>query len=376
MGRHLNAANPPHILFYISGHGFGHARRTAQVIASLLTHYPAIRISARTSAPASIFTAVGLPGDRIASSSIDTGVVEDNALTIDPQRTLERIAALLAMREQTIAAELAAVGDAGVTLIATDIPFLAGDVAHALGVPCVAMGNFTWDWIYAPYFAEHPHGGEMRESIRRSYALMTAVLRQGFAHPMDQFPRVVDVPLVVTRSRLEPADALRRLGLDSRDARPRVLLGMRGGTSLAALVAGVLGSPHFLFVTVQPLPPDSPPNVRQVSLDGLDFADLLSVCDVIISKLGYGIVADSIAADTRLVWPRRTGFREDPLFEAEAPAYLRMREISREDYAAGRWEESLRAVMASPAPRVQPRMDGAEVCADFLRVLSSQLPLI
>ena len=33
-----------------------------------------------------------------------------------------------------------------------DIPFLAGDIAAAAGIPIIAITNFTWDWIYEPYF--------------------------------------------------------------------------------------------------------------------------------------------------------------------------------------------------------------------------------
>jgi hypothetical protein len=307
-----------------------------------------------------------LPESCISPCSIDAGVVERDVLTIDAPQTIERLRTLLQSRDRRIADEVAAAGPMGVDLIAADIPFLAGDIAERLGVPCVAMGNFTWDWIGEP-FLTGVHGGDaLLASLTASYAKMSAVLRQPFSHPMPQFKRVIDVPMVVHRSRRERTDILRHLGLDPHDPRRRVLLGMRGGTSPAAIDAGVRSSPEFLFTALQSVPPRAPENLRGISREGLDFSDLLAVHDIVISKLGYGMVCDGIANRTRILWPRREGFREDTFLEADAPRYLRMREIPRNDYAAGRWEASLHAILDQAESLDVPRTDGAEVCAALL----------
>src|SRR5438874_914229 len=136
---------PPRILFYVSGHGFGHARRVAQVIRALAERAPDVEAHVRTAAPRHIFEPAVLAG--FAPSDLDAGMVEDGPLRIDAQGTLRRLEDLLGRREHILADELAAVRAIGPRLIVADVPFLAGDVAAAAGVPCLAVSNFTWDWI-------------------------------------------------------------------------------------------------------------------------------------------------------------------------------------------------------------------------------------
>ena len=70
----------------------------------------------------------------------------------------------------------------------------------------------------------------------------------------------------------------------------------------------------------------------------LSFADLLAASDVVISKLGYGMVAACVANGTSLLFPTRSGFREDIALRQGAQRYLRSYEISAERFtpATGR----------------------------------------
>ena len=87
---------------------------------------------------------------------------------------------------------------------------------------------------------------------------------------------------------------------------------------------------------------------------------------MVVSKLGYGMIADCIAAGTRLAWPRREGFREDEVTEREAPRYLRMAEVPREEFRAGEWTPALNRTMALPPPTEQMPLDGAAACARII----------
>jgi hypothetical protein len=184
---------------------------------------------------------------------------------------------------------------------------------------------------------------------------------------------VVPVPLVARRATLEPADVMRRLGLDGGDDRPRVLVGMRGGVASDALERAARGAPNFLFLRLDrgDANPPAATNICPVRLEaGIDFSDLLAVSDVVVSKLGYGMIADCIAAGTRLVWPPRAGFREDEVTKAEAPRFLRMTELPAESFRGGQWLRALERVMALPEPPERMQTDGAAACA---RVIAGTL---
>jgi predicted glycosyltransferase len=164
---------------------------------------------------------------------------------------------------------------------------------------------------------------------------------------------------------LPEAVILSRCGFEPGDRRPRILIGMRGGTSAEAIVRGCRSMPEAVFTTLQAPPDGAPANLRPVSQDGLDFADLLAVHHAVISKFGYGVVCDAAAAGTRLLWPPRHGFREEEIFEVEAPRFLPTQRIERDDYAEGRWGESLRRLLALPRPATPP-LDGEEATVRHL----------
>jgi len=257
-------------------------------------------------------------------------------------------------------------------LMVTDVPFMAGDVAEAAGVPCVAVSNFTWDWIYEPLFSSDArYAGRyarLLPAIRGGYAKMQTALRLPFGGLSDALTRVIQVPLVAARSSLDRATVLSRSRLDPADPRPRVLIGMRGGLPESTVVAAAAEAGEFLFIVPEATaPPGRPPNLQAVPTGpGLDFTDLVSVADVVVSKLGYGTVAECIANGTRMLWPRRWGFREDDVMIEQAPRYLPAQEISREEFSAGRWVGPLCELMKLPPAREPMRVDGAEVCAEFL----------
>ena len=355
------------ILYYVSGHGYGHARRAAEVIRALRQNVPDVNVYVRTNAPADMVR--GLVAGPVAPSGIDAPVVERDPLAIDWNATLAGAADLLRRRRTVVAREADTAREVAASLVVADVPFLAGDVAAAIGVPCVAVSNFTWDWICEPHRAGHPDGASVVRGIRASYGQMAALLQLPFGHDTEVFPQVIPVPLVAVRATRGRDDAGRHLGLDPGDRRPRVLVGMRGGVAGETLARAAASAPDFLFLRLDrgDAPSAQADNVRPVRLDpSLDFSDLLAASDVAVSKLGYGMIADCIAAGTRLVWPPRAGFREDDVTRVEAPRYLRMTEMPAERFHNGDWAETLRRAMALPgAPETMP-LDGAAACARYL----------
>jgi hypothetical protein len=237
-----------------------------------------------------------------------------------------------------------------------------------IGLRCVGVGSFTWDWIFEPLAASDADRAMIRE-VRQCYGKFDELLHLPLGHEVSSFERVTEVPLVASRSRTVGVEVLRRLGIAPHDTRPRVLIAMRGGLDEQTIFRAAQLSRDMIFILPMPATrADVPDNVKAVDANrgDLDFTDLLSVCQVVVSKVGYGILADSIAADCALLYPRREGFREDEVSLRECPRYLRMRELPREDFAAGRWHTHLCALLAQAPPHEALPTHGDEVVADAL----------
>jgi hypothetical protein len=353
------------ILFYVSGHGFGHARRMTQVMRALRAIAPDVAIHVRTAAPPRVFEPIA--PRQIQSSQIDSGMVEADTLSIDRPATLEHLERFIADSDSIVRSEIDAVLALRPSMIVADVPFLAGDVSAALGVPCIGISNFTWEWIYQSFFGNEPRYRPIHEGIVQSYSHFNAILQLPFGQTCPQIQQTIPMPLIAPRSTRSKLEILSQLGMDPNDRRPRALFATRGGISPQALATAAMQCPQMLFLSSIELREVGPSNLKSFHLSaGLDFSDVLSACDVVVSKLGYGIVAECIAARVRLLWPRRNGFAEDDITECELPKYVPTMEISHEDYASGNWGSALQGLIALPLPNETMRTDGAEQCVKWI----------
>jgi hypothetical protein len=354
----------PSLVYYISGHGFGHARRSAAVIRSVLALVPDAMVHIRTHAPAHLFDDLG-ENVRHCPIRLDPGCIEKDLFTIDTERTVAAARAALANRAAVVESEVSFVQEHRAQLVLADIPVLAGDIASAAGVRCVGISNFTWDFIYKPFAP-----AELVEKVRGSYAMVHTLLRMPIGGCCDRIVRVIDIPHIGSRPRHSREEVLGRLGLLS-DPRPRVLMGLRGGISAQTVHAAARGSPDVLFLVAGDRGADAPENLRGFSTGkDLEFIDVTSACDIVLSKLGYGINADCLATGTALLWPRRTGFAEDAISERVLPEYLRMREMPLVDLYSGNWREHIQALLSMPRPAATCRTDGDREAA---RLISEML---
>jgi len=357
---------------YVSGHGYGHSTRTAEVLRAVRERAPALRITVCTSAPRFLFEGVVPLPVTVRRVECDVGLVQKDALLIDEEGTGAAWRAFSEGWDDRVAAEAAWMREAGVRLVLGDIPPLAFAAAREAGVRSVALGNFSWDWVYEHLSGRVPALIEAAARARQAYRGADLLLRLPFAGDLRSFRRVEDVPLVARKPAVGKAEARRRLGLD---ARPLVLLsfGGVGGPGLKLASFGALEGYRFLLTgqTGDGLLPRNLERIEAGRLEaaGLGYPDLVGAADVVVTKPGYGIVTDCIGAGTRLVYTDRGDFPEYPVMVAEMPRYLPSVFAPNDAVIEGRLGPALDAVRAIPFPDA-PRTDGAAVAAEKLLAMT------
>jgi hypothetical protein len=353
---------------YVSGHGFGHSTRTAEVLREIRSRAPSLPIAVRTSAPAFLFEGEVAPPLAVHRVPCDVGLVQHDALAIDEAATVVAWRAFMDGWDDRVAGEAAWLRASGARLVLGDIPPLAFAAAAGAGVASIALGNFSWDWIYAHLARRLPVLREAAAQAGETYARAELLLRLPFAGDLSAFRRIEDVPLVARKPRVGRAEARERLRLDRR---PAVLLSF-GGLGLPGLEAAAFGAlaRYQILLAGQTLAAPVPANVRP--LDGralrgagLDYPDVVGAVDIVVTKPGYGIVTDCIGAGTRLVYTDRGDFPEYPVMVDEMPRYLPAVFASNQEVREGRLARALDEVQALPFP-APPRTDGASVAAEKL----------
>jgi hypothetical protein len=359
------------IAAYVSGHGFGHSTRTAEVLRAVRERAPAVPLAVVTSAPERLYREA-VPGEILYRGvACDVGLAQRGALVIDEAGTLDAWRTFQAERPRRLAAEVAWLRGAGARAVLADIPPLAFDAAAEAGVPAIGLGNFSWDWIYRHLARREPGLEEAAADSARSYGRASLLLELPFAGDLSAFPQRERIPLVARRPRVSREEARRRLDLPGL---PVVLLSF-GGLGLTGFDPAVLATlPEFHFLTSAPAGV-GPANVQvldrpELEAVGLGYVDLVAAADVVVTKPGYGIVADALAARTRMVYTERGDFPEYPILVAGMSRFLPCRHVSNVELAAGRLGPALSEVLDEPWPE-PPDLGGAAAAAGRILALAS-----
>jgi hypothetical protein len=342
------------IVFYISGHGFGHASRSIELLNTIAARRTDARIIVRTSAPAWLFRATAPAHIELEPVETDVGVVQIDSLNVDEGETARRAAAFYSGFDRRVDEEAAFLDAARATVVVGDIPPLAFAASARARVPSVAVGNFTWDWIYSGYEAfSHGVGGGVIDTMRAAYSTAGRALRLPLHGGFDAMAAVTtDIPFIARRSRLAPAETRARLGIAA--DRPFVLASF-SAADLDLPYGAIAAAEHLTILAPEREPPAS-----------LTYPDLVAAADVVVSKPGYGIVSECVAHGTALLYTSRGRFIEYDVFVAEMPRVLRCRYLARQDLLSGHWGGAVRALLAQTPPQERPRVDGARIAADAI----------
>ena len=362
------------LLFYISGHGFGHAARDVEIINAIATRQPDAHITVRTDVPDWFLRASLLRHVERIAGDVDTGLVQPDGLTIDEDETARTAARFYEAFPSRISREVETIRAVSADLVLGDIPPLACAAAHAAGVPAIAIGNFTWDWIYQAYPQFERLAPGVIDQIAEAYARATLALRLPFAGGFASMPCVEPMPLVARHSQVPRHITRERQRLDN--TRP-VVLASFGGHGGSVSLENASASDEFLLVATDYEAGKAgvvPSNLRVIPADTLrraelSYTDLLAAADVVVSKLGYGIVSECIANRVPLLYTLRGRFVEQDVFLQEMPAVLRCRHIDARDVRSGDWREAVSALLTQPEPPRVMATNGAEVVAE--RILST-----
>jgi len=352
------------ILYYITGHGYGHAVRSCQVIWSLKESCPESTVYVRSTVPEWLFEHP-LYSVRRSTRSLDAGVVQHDSLQMELQPTLEACMAIHAEVPALIEEEIAFISQHNISLIVGDVPPLCFEIAARAGVPSVAITNFSWSGIYRGFLHALPEFGALIEEMENFYRKTTLALSLPYSCEMDIFPSQEMIPFITRSSALDPREARDQFGL------PRsatVVLLSFGGNGLERLhLERLLQQKDFFFVGT------GEASRRERNLLILpdaqrNYVDLVRASDVIVSKPGYGIVADVIRQQVPLLYTERGDFAEYPCLVKTLQDCATAEFIPQDDLISANLTPYLKSLLSKDKHWPPVAINGASVAAE--KVLS------
>ena len=374
------------LVWYISGHGFGHASREIEIINALRDRRPDIPIVVRTGAKRWIFDLTLRAPVDFQQTECDTGVVQIDSLRLDETETVRRAATFYAGFDARVAAEREILRSIRPSLVVGDVPPLAFAAARAAGVPSIAIANFTWDWIYEGYEPERFDAPDLVRQIREACAQADLFLRLpmwgGFA--MAPPEATVDLPLVARRSARDPLDTRKALGLPVDRTLVLLSFGGHGLMGLSPAAFDTFGDEFVAVITGHLEMSEAAHRSRRGVIEfdeqalydgGWRYEDLVAAVDVVATKPGYGIIAECAAHETAILYTSRGHFVEYEVLVREMPRYVRSQFISQEALFAGEWRAYLEKLLSQVRPEPADVTGAAAAAEAILARLDADRPV-
>jgi len=348
------------VAYYITGHGYGHAIRSATIANKIAE---STNVIFRTSVPCHFFEREMHRNYVVAPARFDCGCLQTNSVSVSIKETLNEYRVLAHKNRELLHSEVCWCRENGVTLIVSDITPFAFEVANAASIPSIAITNFTWYDIYHDYLNEVPEFLPFLEEIKSQYCMADISLSLSPALPMEYFSTQKSMPLVGRCGNSCRQDILKQYGAQNSTAKIALIyvgdFGMEGADwQKLALFK------DWLFLGINDLP-GAPTNYCKIDFSRIPYPDLIASADCVISKLGYGVVSECMINATALIYLPRSRFVEYPVLEDAVKKWGGGVALSEEEFISINWHAALnRAVtIVNLQP---PASDGAQQCAQAI----------
>jgi len=370
MSERINCENK-RICYYITGHGFGHLTRCAEILFAILRYgYNPSQIDIVSNLDVSLLKYTIHEDINVFSRLLDTGAIQSNALAVDPLASLQAYYNKIYLNHDTLLLqEISFLRERQTTWVLVDATPIACHAAAKVGIPSIIISNFTWCYIYREMVdmantlipdnntEDTPNESiegdirswnDMIQSIENDYSHASAYYLLPGATPTPTPPSsplkhlyTVAAPLVGRGPRRAEREVRAELGVGPV---PRLILLGFGGQSSEWRLREEYVPPGFVCVVLGSTLQEVPERSEKYIYTARDVyvPDILQACDVLIGKLGYGTLSECIISKTALIYISRSGWPEERWLEKEIRERESGIELEREKFIRGEWEDKIK----------------------------------
>ncbi len=348
--------NPMKILYYLTAHGYGHAVRTSTICNELSGK---VLLIFRTTIPEIFFREEVKRPFEYLPGKFDCGCVQSDSVTVDKKKTLQSYMALAERNAVGLEEEVKFCREQRIDGIVSDITPLAFEVARRAGVPSVAVANFTWFDVYEPYVREYPSFAPFLEKIRRQYQMADLLLELMPSMEMPYFGNRIKIPPVAKPGRNRSGELKKHLGLEKDRRIALIYVGELGMGNIRWGDLGKFRGWHFVGIYALS---GAAANYHLMDKKSFPYEDLVASAELMVTKIGYGVVSQALINGTPLIYLPRNDFAEFPVLEKAIQEWGHGYRLSKEDYYALKWERVLEEVSKRGRPKPVPS-EGGRICA-------------
>lgn len=325
------------ICFYISDYGYGHASRSIAIIRKLLSEYKYARIYIKNSG-AFDYIRHSLPQENIEvfKTNNDIGVIfRENSVIVDREQTRKILFDWTSSWDEFIKKEKRFCESHRIDLIISDITPQAFVVANELDIPCIAISNFTWHYIFHYLFGNIP----AVEQIKDAYMCADLALVLPFNEDMNVFREQRKVGLVSREITGDKYEMRRSMGVSDSEMLVYIGVGRSFNPSFLCNMKNLdIANLKLLVQSNVYLPFE---NVIRIPDNETETQNYINMCDLAVTKTGYSTASEAIRAKVLMFFLKREGFREDELIGDAIEGMGIGKSISERSFLDGEWKQEI-----------------------------------
>lgn len=356
-----------HLVVCITAHGYGHAAQLAPVVNSLRTHRPLLTLTLRTQLPHSFLTSRFEGKFNIIPTQHDFGMEMASAIDVLAEASAARYATLHAQWEQIVNEEARALETMQADFVLAGVGYLPLAAAQRAGIPAAALSSLSWFDIFKHYCAALPGAQRILDQMKAAYTSAPFIQVEP-ALPLDWHPQRFLVGPVA------------RIGQPRRES---LLQKLRAGTNARVVLVTLGGMEMRLPIAHWPTVPDlywivpkhwdvHRADIADFEDLNMPFSDVLSSCDALVTKPGYGAFVEAACNGIPVLYVERADWPESPQLTRWLHAHTRAAAVTRSVLLQGEIIETLAALWARPSPAVPSPTGAAQAAALISTWLSTE----
>lgn len=291
------------IVFYVSSHGFGHMTRSLAVIEEIMkrTSYNVYLVSgAYQNSFARFYLSKVADRMKYKDMQTDIGLVTyENSLTVDATETEQQLIPFVASWENIVSEQVMQLKSMPIKCILTDITPIGALVGKELNVQTIGLSNFTWVEQYEFF---HIQQGVI-DAFKGAYSQLDLFGEYALALPMES----------IHSSR-------KSIGFLSRELNWRKVNDLKQqywqslfiscGKAVTIDNIHIENYPGTVFTT-SGITVTGSDRIIELPTDTRDTHNYLATSDLVITKAGWGTIAEAITASKKVVLIERESVLED-----------------------------------------------------------------
>lgn len=296
------------ICFYLSDHGFGHAARNLPIIMKLLEN-EAVHITVVCGEEQVAFMNANLTQGQKNRTSFriehtDVGLIlKDGTLYPDRERLEKETELFLAACSERSRTEAEWLRNHRIDTAVCDMPLWCIEACRLAGVPLLYIGNFTWAELYREYLPERIWKRYADEYMKLEHVWLYALHNKEMLEFVGVADDMKEVSLVCRPFHENEVKMIR-----SRHKRPLIFVAL--GMSAAFSGELCVESLPYDFI-VNPGVPLQGSNVERLDGNTSNTQDYVLASDYVITKAGWGTVAEALMAKKPMALFSRDSVLED-----------------------------------------------------------------